>query len=117
MGSKLGFHIQRRRSGWPQVIADAIPSVIKTLEWRLIDEWLPEEQTEPIKIELARKWTDHNVFLLGRHMLAEQHLHNPEDRAFAFWNRLLNDLTGGDRSQDAHVLDRMRRFDAWELAP
>lgn len=114
MGSKLGFHIQRRRRGWPNVVADTVPALVKSLEWSIIDEWLPEEQSELTKIERARKWTEHQVFLLGRHLMTLQHLDKPEDRAHEFWDRLLDDLTGGDRTKDRQVLARMRDFNAWE---
>ena len=96
MGSKIGFHIQRRRRGWPNAVADAVPAVVKTLEWSIIDDWIPEEQSEPAKIQRARKWQDRNVFLLGRHPMRSQYLDSPADRAFEFWDRMLDDLSGGD---------------------
>jgi|YNPNPStandDraft_1061719.scaffolds.fasta_scaffold23039_2 hypothetical protein len=114
MSSKLGFHIQRRRPGWPNVIADTVPAVVKSLEWSILDDWLPEEQTELDKIQRARKWTEYKVFLLGRHAVPYQGLERPADRAYEFWRRLLDDLTGGDRQKEGQVLARMRRFHAWE---
>lgn len=114
MESKLGFHIQQRRPGWPNVIADAVPAVVKSLEWSIVDEWIPDEQTDPNKIARARKWKEYKVFLLGRHVAPAQGLERPADRAFEFWNGLLDALTGGDRGKDQQVLARMRLFDAWE---
>jgi hypothetical protein len=114
MTSKLGFHIQRRRPGWPDVIADTVPALIKTLEWRLVDEWVAEEQRDLIKRERAKKWRKHNCFLLGRHVMTPQYLEEPQVRAGEFWDRLLGELCGGDASQVPHVLARMRCFDAWE---
>ena len=114
MSSKLGFHIQRRRPGWPDVIADTVPALVKTLEWRLADEWVLEEQTDLIRRERARKWRKHNCFLLGRHVMASQHLDEPQVRAGEFWDRLLNELCGGDDSKKPHALARMRLYDAWE---
>lgn len=114
MASKLGFHIQRRRQGWPNVIADTVPAVVKSLEWGIMDEWLPDEQTDPAKVQRAKKWTEYDVFLLGRHPTTEQHLDNPIVRADAFWARILHELSGGEASRQRQVLDRMRCFDAWE---
>ena len=114
MGSKLGFHIQRRRRGWPNVVADTVPALVKSLEWRIIDEWIPEEQTDLTSMQRARKWTEFKVFLLGRHLMRYQSLDEPGDRAYEFWNQMLNEFTGGDRNRDRQVLARMRLFDAWE---
>ena len=114
MPSKLGLHIQRRRSGWPDTIADATPSVVKSLEWAIIDDWIAEEQGNAIKRARAAKWQGQNVFLLGRHAVPEQHLDKPLDRAFAFWNRLLDAKTRGRYARRPAVLERMRLFDAWE---
>lgn len=114
MNSKLGFHIQQRRPGWPNAVADALPALVKSLEWRIIDDWLPDEQADMLQAQRARKWQQANVFLLGRHVVAEQHLDEPEKRAIEFWDRLLADLTHGDARQEARVLERMRHFDAWE---
>ena len=114
MGSKLGFHIQRRRQGWPNVIADTVPALVKSLDWRIIDEWVPEEQVDPLKRQRALKWSEFNVFLLGRHVVPFQELDDPPRRAHEFWRKVLDDLTGGDRSRDREVLARMRLFDAWE---
>lgn len=114
MASKLGFHIQQRRHGWPNVVADAVPALVKSLEWSIIDDWLPDEQFDLIDRQRALKWTKQRVFLLGRHRLATQDLQNPEDRASEFWRRLLGDFTGGDAARESLVLARMRRFDAWE---
>ena len=114
VGSKLGFHIQKRRQGWPNVIADTVPALVKSLEWGILDEWIPEEQTEPAKIERARKWKEFKVFLSGRYATSMQILERPEDRAYEFWNRCLDTFTGGDRDKRQEVLARMRLFDAWE---
>ena len=114
MGSKLGFHVQKRRRGWPNVIADTVPALVKSLEWGIVDEWIPEEQSDPIKHQRALKWAEYNVFLLGRHVVTTQYLDKPEDRAHEFWTRILDDLTNGDRSKRRMVLDRMRLFHAWE---
>ena len=114
VGSKLGFHIQKRRQGWPNVIADTVPALVKSLEWGILDEWIPEEQTEPAKIERARKWKEFKVFLSGRYATSMQILERPEDRAYEFWNRCLDAFTGGDRDKRQEVLARMRLFDAWE---
>jgi hypothetical protein len=114
MGSKLGFHIQKRRQGWPNAVADAVPALIKSLEWGIIDEWVAEEQTEPAKIERARKWGEYKVFLLGRKAVNAQSLDQPEDRAFEFWNRLLYDLAGGKADKIPQVIARLKRFAAWE---
>jgi len=78
------------------------------------DEWIADEQTDPVKIRRARKWAEYQVFLLGRHLTTSQHLDRPEDRAWEFWNHMLDELTGGDRTKDGQVLDRMRLFNAWE---
>lgn len=114
MNSKLGFHIQRRRPGWPNVIADTTPALVKSLEWAMLDEWLPEEQTDPLKRRRAEMWTTRNTFLLGRYPVADQSLDRPADRAHEFWQRLLDGLTGGNRGRRAQVLERMRHFYAWE---
>jgi hypothetical protein len=114
MPSKLGFHIQQRPQGWPETVAYAVPAVVKSLEWGILDEWRPEEQTDPVKHQRAEHWTQYRVFLLGRHLVTSQGLDNPADRAYEFWHRLLADLTGGDPSKNAQVLARMRYFDAWE---
>ena len=114
VGSKLGFHIQKRRQGWPNVIADTVPALVKSLEWGILDEWIPEEQTEPAKTERARKWKEFKVFLSGRYATSMQILERPEDRAYEFWNRCLDTFTGGDRDKRQEVLARMRLFDAWE---
>jgi len=114
VSSKLGFHIQKRRQGWPNVIADSVPALVKSLEWGIIDEWIPEEQTEPAKICRARKWKEFRVFLSGRYATSTQILERPEDRAYEFWNRLLDTLTAGDRDKRREALARMRLFDAWE---
>ncbi|MBM3188182.1 MAG: hypothetical protein FJZ90_05605 [Chloroflexi bacterium] len=37
MVSKLGFHIQRRPTGWPNGVADALPALVKSLAWRIAD--------------------------------------------------------------------------------
>ena len=114
MASKLGFHIQRRRRGWPNVVADTVPALVKSLEWRIVDEWIPVEQSDLTKIQRALKWTEFKVFLLGRHLMTYQSLDKPADRAYEFWNHMLGELTGGDRSRDREVQARMRLFDAWE---
>ena len=114
MVSKLGFHIQQRRQSWPNAVADAVPALVKTLEWSLLDEWIPEEQFELIKIERARKWRDGRVFLLGRQFKPTQHLDHPVERALEFWNYTLDTLSGFDDSRRPLVLERMRLFDAWE---
>ncbi|MBC7235389.1 MAG: hypothetical protein H5T69_06070 [Chloroflexi bacterium] len=114
MNSKLGFHIQRRRHGWPNVVADAVPAIVKSLEWSIIDEWIPEEQSDLAKRERAYKWTSYNVFLLGRYPVFAQSLDEPADRAYEFWHRLLDGLSGGDPSRRGRVLERMRLFHAWE---
>ena len=114
MSSKLGFHIQRRRHGWPNVIADAVPAVVKSLEWAIIDEWIAQEQTELLMRKRAEKWHMHNVFLLGRYAVSSQHLDDPKDRAYEYWNRLLDGLSGGDYERRPRVLERMRHFHAWE---
>jgi hypothetical protein len=112
--SKLGLHIQKRRQGWPNVVADAVPAVVKSLEWGIIDDWIAEEQSELVQYERAAKWARHNVLLLGRHALAEQPLDAPEEAVERFWSRLLSDLTGGEAHKTERMLSRMRRFDAWE---
>jgi hypothetical protein len=114
MGSKLGFHIQQRRPGWPDVIADTVPAVVKSLEWAILDEWVADEQTDLIKRKRAEKWQGHQVFLLGRHAVATQHLDDPRDRAYEFWERILNELTAGKPERRPRVLERMRLFSAWE---
>ncbi|MFH1086899.1 MAG: hypothetical protein V1772_14210, partial [Chloroflexota bacterium] len=111
MNSKLGFHIQKRRPGWPDVVADTVPALVKTLEWALVDEWGAEEQTELLKRERAAKWGQFATFLLGRQVLADQYLDPPAQRADEFWRRLLERLTGGDPRRVPATLARMRLFD------
>ena len=53
MTGKPGLHIQRRRHGWPNVNADAVPALTKTLEWGIVDEWAPQEQSELARIKRA----------------------------------------------------------------
>ena len=114
MPSKLGFHIQRRRHGWPSVIAETTPALVKSLEWSIVDEWVPEEQTEPDRLERATRWTEARTFLLGRHRSLAQHLDDPIARAGEFWRQMLHELSGGNSEAERSILDRMRYFDAWE---
>ena len=51
MGSKLGFHIQQRRSGWPDVVADTVPAVVKCLDYGILDEWVPVAKTTGHPVE------------------------------------------------------------------
>jgi hypothetical protein len=69
------------------------------LPWAIIDEWLPEEQSDPLKRQLAQMWMTDNTFLLGRYPVSDQPLDKPADRAHEFWQRLLDGLTGGDRNR------------------
>ena len=114
MNSKLGFHIQRRRPGWPNAIADAVPALVKSLEWRIIDDWVAREQTDVQKKARAGKWQAYKTFLLGRHMTPIQPLDHPQECAHAFWEGLLTKMTGGDGSKEPRVLKCLRLFDAWE---
>ena len=111
--SKLGLHLQKRRHGWPQVVADTTPALVKSLEWGIIDDWISAEQSDPIKIEHAHRWQSQHTFLLGRHVTSLTP-ENPAQSATAFWDEMLDQLTGGDINKRGQVLGRMRRFDAWE---
>ncbi|MEA3406901.1 MAG: hypothetical protein U9R48_02315 [Chloroflexota bacterium] len=114
MNSKLGFHIQRRRQGWPNAVADALPAMVKSLEWRIIDDWVAEEQTDVQKKARAGKWQAYHVFLVGRHVTPIQPLDHPQACARAFWKGMLEEMTAGDHSKEAETLERLRLFDAWE---